>query len=71
MSDRIDFEIVCPNNHDQKVTFSKGEFENLLKSDQLVFHCLTCDTDWPPSGADIAKFRKEFSKQEHESESKV
>jgi len=49
MSDRIDFEIVCPNDHDQTVTFSQEEFEEALKSGALVFHCNTCDTDWPPS----------------------
>jgi hypothetical protein len=62
MSDRIDFEIVCPNDHDQTVTFSQEEFEEALKSGALVFHCNTCDTDWPPSHEEIAKFRKQFSK---------
>jgi hypothetical protein len=62
MSDRMDFEIVCPNGHDQTVTFSHEEFEAELKSDELVFHCNTCDANWPPSGEDIAKFRKEFAK---------
>jgi DNA polymerase III sliding clamp (beta) subunit (PCNA family) len=36
MSDRIDFEIVCPNDHDQTVTFSQEEFEETLKSGALV-----------------------------------
>ena len=27
MSDRMDFEIVCPNDHEQTVTFSGEEFE--------------------------------------------
>src|SRR5580698_6979410 len=49
MSDRIDFEIVCPNDHNQTVTFSQREFEEVLKSGALMFHCDTCDTDWPPS----------------------
>ena len=62
MSDPIDFEIVCPNDHKQTVTFSRGEFENALKSGALMFHCNTCDTDWPPSREDIAKFRREFAK---------
>jgi hypothetical protein len=62
MSDRKDFEIVCPNDHDQTVTFSRDEFEAELKSDALVFHCNTCDTNWLPSREDIAKFRKELSK---------
>ncbi len=63
MSDRIDFEIVCPNDHDQTVTFSGEEFEKTLKSGALVFHCNTCDTNWPPSHDDIAKFRRAFSKR--------
>ncbi len=62
MSDRIKFEIVCPNDHDQTVAFSQEEFEKALKSGALVFHCNTCNTDWPPSHDDIAKFRRQFSK---------
>ena len=62
MSERLEFDIDCPNNHDQTVSFSQEEFEELLKSDALVFHCNTCEVDWPPSGEEIAKFRKEFSK---------
>ena len=62
MSHRLDFEIVCPNNHDQTVAFSREEFEEALKSDALVFHCNTCDTNWPPSSEEIAKFRKLLSK---------
>jgi hypothetical protein len=61
-SDHMDFEIVCPNDHDQTVTFSQNEFEAVLKSGALVFHCNTCNTDWPPSSEDIAKLRKQFSK---------
>jgi len=62
MSDRKDFEIVCPNDHNQTVTFSQEEFEETLKTGTLVFHCNTCDTDWPPSSEEIAKLRKHFSK---------
>ncbi len=62
MSGRVDFEIVCPNNHNQTVAFSHEEFEEALKSDTLVFHCNTCEANWPPSHEEIAKFRKEFSK---------
>ena len=62
MSDRMDFEIVCPNDHEQTVTFSREEFEAELKSGALVFHCNTCDTDWPPTRDEIAKFRREFAK---------
>ena len=62
MSDHLKFETVCPNNHDQTVTFTKEEFEGALKSDTLVFHCNTCETDWNPSSEEIAKMRKQFSK---------
>jgi len=68
MSDRIDFEIVCPNDHDQTVTFSQAEFETALKSGALVFHCNTCDTNWPATHEEIANFRREFSKHSHGSE---
>jgi hypothetical protein len=61
MSDRIDFEIVCPNDHNQTVTFSREGFEEALKTGALVFHCNTCDTDWPPSHQDIARIRKQLS----------
>jgi hypothetical protein len=62
MSDEMDFEIVCPNDHEQTVTFNREEFETELKSGALVFHCNTCDTDWPPSREDITKIRKELAK---------
>jgi hypothetical protein len=62
MSNRIDFEIVCPNDHNQTVTFNREEFEAELKSGALVFHCNTCDANWPPSHEDIAKIRKQLSK---------
>jgi hypothetical protein len=58
--ERVEFEIDCPNNHDQTVSFSQEEFEELLKSGALVFHCNTCDADWPPSREEIAKLRKQF-----------
>jgi hypothetical protein len=62
MTDRVDFDIDCPNNHNQTVTFSQKEFEEVLKAGALVFHCNTCDTDWSASGEEIAKFRREFAK---------
>jgi hypothetical protein len=62
MSDRMDFEIVCPNDHNQTVSFTQQEFEDALKSGALVFHCNTCDTDWPPSSEEIAKLRKQLLK---------
>jgi hypothetical protein len=64
MSDRLELETVCPNNHNQTVTFSKKEFEVVLKSGSLMFHCNTCDTDWPPSKAEISKLQKELSKKQ-------
>jgi hypothetical protein len=60
--ENMSFEIVCPNNHDQTVTFNKKGFEDALKSGALVFHCNTCDTNWPPSHEDIAKIRKALAK---------
>jgi hypothetical protein len=62
MNGRVELETVCPNNHNQTVAFNQEEFEAALKSDALVFHCNTCDTDWPPSREEIARFRKEFLK---------
>ena len=62
MSHRLELDVVCPNNHNQTVTFTQEEFEETLKSGALVFHCNTCDTDWPPPSEDIVKFRKQFSK---------
>jgi hypothetical protein len=62
MSNRLEFETDCPNNHHQTVTFSQEEFEKELKSGALVFHCNTCDTNWPPSSEEIVKLRKQFSK---------
>ena len=62
MSERLDFDIDCPNNHDQTVSFSRQEFEDLLKSGALVFHCNTCDANWPPTTEEIANFRRQFAK---------
>jgi hypothetical protein len=62
MSNRLDFDTVCPNNHNQTVTLSEKDFEEALKADTLVFHCNTCDTDWPPSTEDIATLRNHFKK---------
>jgi hypothetical protein len=63
MSDRAHLETVCPNNHDLSVTLRRKEFEAALQSDTLVFHCNTCDTNWPPSREDIKKIREQFSKE--------
>ena len=62
MSQRVDFEIECPNDHDQTVTFTREQFEAELKSGTLMFHCNTCDTDWPPTHEEIAEFRRQFAK---------
>jgi hypothetical protein len=62
MSERMDFEIVCPNDHPQTVTFGQQEFEEVLKSGAMVFHCNTCEANWPPSHKDIERIRKQFAK---------
>jgi hypothetical protein len=62
MSDRLKLDTDCPNNHNQTIEFTQEEFEVALKSDTLVFHCNTCDTDWSPSGEEIAKLRKQLPK---------
>jgi DNA-directed RNA polymerase subunit M/transcription elongation factor TFIIS len=62
MNDRLKFDTGCPNNHNQTVSFSQMEFEAALQSDTLVFHCNTCDTDWPPSSEEIAKLREHFKR---------
>ena len=62
MSDRLEFDTDCPNNHNQTVKFNRDEFEAALKSDALVFHCNTCGADWTPSSEEIARLRKQFSK---------
>ena len=62
MTNRLEFETDCSNNHNQTITISREEFEAALQSDSLVFHCNTCDTNWTPSGEEIAKLRKQFAK---------
>jgi hypothetical protein len=62
MSDRLEFDTDCPNNHNQTVKFNRDEFEAALKSDALVFHCNTCGADWTPSSEEIARLRTQFSK---------
>jgi hypothetical protein len=59
----LELETVCPNGHNLTVEISKEEFEAALKSETLVFHCNTCDTDWPPAGEEIAKLRQNFKEQ--------
>jgi hypothetical protein len=62
MNDHVAYETVCPNNHNQTLKFTREVFDAALKSDTLVFHCNTCDTDWTPSNTDIGKLREYFSK---------
>jgi hypothetical protein len=62
VKDQLEFDIVCPNNHNKAVTFSQKEFEEALKSGALVFHCNTCETNWSLSKEEIARFRKQFAK---------
>ena len=58
------FEITCPNNHNQTVSFTRDEFEATLSAGLLQFHCNTCDTNWEPSGKDIEQMRKGFDKSD-------
>jgi len=60
MSTSRDFDTVCPNNHNVAIEMSQEEFEAALKTDTLEFHCNTCDTDWTPTTAEIAKLHKLF-----------
>lgn len=62
MSDKARLDTVCPNNHDLTVSFTREEFESALKSDALIFHCNTCDANWPPSSEEIGRVRKQFAK---------
>ena len=63
MSNQGHFEVVCPNNHNQTVEYSQTEFEAVRSSGSLVFHCNTCDTDWSPSGKEIADIERQFRKE--------
>jgi hypothetical protein len=58
MNDSVTYETTCPNSHNQTVKLSREEFNAALESDTLIFHCNTCDTNWPPSKEDIGKLRK-------------
>jgi hypothetical protein len=62
VNDQLEFDVVCPNNHNKAVSFTQAKFEDTLKSGALVFHCNTCDTDWSPSKEEIANFRRQFAK---------
>ena len=60
MSDHAVLETMCPNNHNITLDFTQHEFEASLKSGSLVFHCNTCDANWPPTSDDIAEVPKQF-----------
>lgn len=60
MAKTVKLETVCPNNHNLTVGLTQEEFEAAIKSDTLVFHCNTCETNWPPSSEEIAKLRRAF-----------
>ena len=61
MNDRAKLDTVCPNNHNLTVSFSRDEFEAALKAGELVFHCNTCEANWPPSKEEIGKIREQFA----------
>jgi hypothetical protein len=56
MSERVNFEILCPNDHDQTVTFSREEFEAELKSGALVFHSIHATRTGRPPTKTLPKF---------------
>lgn len=60
MSQSVEFEIYCPNNHNQTRSFTRESLEAALQSGEPVFHCNTCDTDWYPSSGQIAEMRKKL-----------
>ncbi len=62
MSERIQLDTVCPNNHNLTVQFTRDDFEAALKSDTLLFHCNTCEANWPPSSEEIKKLRRAFDR---------
>jgi hypothetical protein len=62
MTEHLNFDTVCPNNHNLSVTFTQKDFEASLRSDTLVFHCNTCEANWPPTKDEIATIRKAFLK---------
>lgn len=61
MADHARLDTVCPNNHNLTVSFSRDAFEAALKADKLVFHCNTCEANWPPSKEEIRKIREQFA----------
>lgn len=61
MNSQARLDTVCPNNHNLTVNFTRDEFEAALKSGDLVFHCNTCEANWPPSKQEIADLREQFA----------
>jgi hypothetical protein len=43
------------------VAFSRDDFEAALKTGGLVFHCNTCEANWPPTKEEIGKIREQFA----------
>jgi hypothetical protein len=60
----MEFEIVCPNNHNQTVSFTREEFHDAQKSGGLAFHCNTCDANWSPGGEAVKKMREALDQNE-------
>ena len=60
MANSVDLETVCPNGHNVGIELTREEFEAGRKTDTLVFHCNTCDTDWTPTKDEMAKLVKVF-----------
>ena len=55
---------VCPNNHNLTVAFTREEFEADLKAGNLLFHCNTCEANWPPAKEEVGKIREQFAEHE-------
>ena len=63
MTDHVQLDTVCPNNHNLTVAFTRKAFEAAVKSDSLVFHCNTCEADWNPSKKQIAEIREKLGEK--------
>ena len=63
MNHDAQLDAVCRNNHNLTVAFTRDEFEAALKTGGLVFHCNTCDANWPPTKEEIAKIREQFGEE--------
>jgi len=59
----VDFEVSCPNNHGQTISFTQKSFEAALQAGEPIFHCNTCEADWNPSKKQIAEIREKLGEK--------